>query len=201
MVLEKTLKSPLDCKVIIPVNPTGSQSWIFIGRTDAEAEVPIFWPPDANKWLIGKNPWSWERVKAGKGGNRGWAGWMALPTWWTWVWASSGSWWWTGKPGVLQSMGSQRIRHDWATELTELNNPNEVPLIFGTYLQSFWPMKIEIQLASVQIARSKFEFYEKTVRWLSKQGGMPRSAHFQRSLKHQKQETQRRQSEIALQPL
>ena len=49
--------------------------------------------------------------------DRGWDGWMASPTWWTWVWASSGSWWWTGKPGVLQSMGSQRVGHDWATEL------------------------------------------------------------------------------------
>ena len=52
-----------------------------------------------------------------KRGNRRWDGWMASLTQWTWVWASSGSWWWTGKPGVLQSMGSQRVRHDWATEL------------------------------------------------------------------------------------
>ena len=64
-----------------------------------------------------KRPWCWERLKAGKGGdNRGWDGWMASLTRWTWVWASSGSWWWTGKPGVLQSTGSQRVRHDWATE-------------------------------------------------------------------------------------
>ena len=53
----------------------------------------------------------------GEGYNRGWDGWIASPTQWTWVWASSGSWWWTGKPGVLQSMGSQRVRHNWATEL------------------------------------------------------------------------------------
>ena len=53
--------------------------------------------------------------------NRGWAGWMASPTQWTWVWASSSSWWWTGKSGVLQSMGSQRVRHAWVTELTWLN--------------------------------------------------------------------------------
>ena len=59
--------------------------------------------------------WTW--LKAGEGDNRGWDGWTASPTWWTWVWASSKSWWWTGKPGVLQSMGSQRVRHDWATEL------------------------------------------------------------------------------------
>ena len=52
-----------------------------------------------------------------EGDDRGWDGWMASPTQWTWVWASSGSWWWTGKPGVLQSLGSQRVRHDWVTEL------------------------------------------------------------------------------------
>ena len=58
------------------------------------------------------------KIKArGEGDDRGWDGWMASPTQWTWVWASSGSWWWTGKPGVLQSMGSQRVRHDWVTEL------------------------------------------------------------------------------------
>ena len=62
--------------------------------------------------------WCWERLKAGReGDDRGWDWWMASPTWCTWVWASSGSWWWTGKPGMLQSMGSQRIRHDW-TELS-----------------------------------------------------------------------------------
>ena len=62
--------------------------------------------------------WCWERLKAGgKGDDRGWDGWMASQTQWMWVWASSRSWWWTGKPGVLQSMGLQRVRHNWATEL------------------------------------------------------------------------------------
>ena len=72
-----------------------------------------------------KKPWCWERLKAGgEGDDRGWDGWMASPTWRTWVWASSEKWWWTGKPGVLQSMGSQRVRHDWATEQQQqlLNN-------------------------------------------------------------------------------
>ena len=65
-----------------------------------------------------KRPWCWERLKAGgEGDNRGWDGWMASPTRRTWVWVDSGSWWWTGRPAVLQSMGSQRVRHDWATEL------------------------------------------------------------------------------------
>ena len=65
-----------------------------------------------------KRPWCWERLKAGgEGDNRGWGDWMASLTRWTWVWASSGSWWWTGKRGVLQSMGSQRVWHDWVAEL------------------------------------------------------------------------------------
>ena len=65
-----------------------------------------------------KRPWFWERLRAGgEGDNGGWGGWMASPTQWTWVWVDSGSWWWTGRPGVLQSMGLQRVRHDWATEL------------------------------------------------------------------------------------
>ena len=83
-----------------------------------EAETLILWPPDAKNWLTGKDPDAgkdWRREK--KGNDRGWDGWMATPTRWTWVWVNSGSWWWTGKPGVLQSVGSQRVGHDWATEL------------------------------------------------------------------------------------
>ena len=83
VVLENTLESPLDCTKIKSVNPKGNQSWIFIGRTDAEAETPILWPPDVKNWLIGKD-WCWERLKAGgEGDNRGWDGWMASPTRWT----------------------------------------------------------------------------------------------------------------------
>ena len=68
-----------------------------------------------------KRPWCWDRLKAeGEGDDRGWDSWMAPLTWWAWVWASSRTWWWTGKPGVLQSMGSQRVGHDWATELKKL---------------------------------------------------------------------------------
>ena len=118
VVLEKTLESPLDCKEIWPVHPKGNQSWIFIERTDAEVETPVLWPPNAKNQLIGKRPWCWERLKAGgEGNNRGWDDWMASLTWWTWVWVNSGSRWWTGKPGVQQSMGLQRVKHDWATEL------------------------------------------------------------------------------------
>ena len=107
VVLEKTLESPLEWKEIKPVNPKGNQSWIFIGRTDAEAEELTHL----------KRPWSRKILKArGEGDNRGWDGWMASPTQWTWVWASFRRWWRTGKPGVLQSMGSQIVSHNWAIE-------------------------------------------------------------------------------------
>ena len=82
-----------------------------------------------------KRPWCWERLKAGgEGDNRGWDVWIASPTQWTWVWVRSGSWWWTGKPGVLQSMGSQRVRHDWVTELTVLQNIKNMVLLWGLKL-------------------------------------------------------------------
>ena len=94
----------------------GNQPWIFIGRTDAEVEAPILWPPDSKNWLIRKDsdvgkPW---RQKEKRGWQR--MRWMKSPSWWTWVWANSGSWWQTGEHGVLQSVGSQRIGHDWTTE-------------------------------------------------------------------------------------
>ena len=115
VVLEKTLESPMDCQKIKPVNPQGNQSWIFIGRTDTKAETSILWPPDAKNWLW-KKPWCWERLTAkGEKGSRGQDGWMASPSQWAWVWASSRSWWRTGKPSMLQSTGSQRVGNDWAT--------------------------------------------------------------------------------------
>ena len=117
MVLEKTLESPLGCKEIQPVHPKGNQSWIFIGRTDVEAETPILWPPDAKSWTHLKRPWCWERSKAGgEGDDRRWNGRMASLTQWTWVWVNF-CWWLTGRPGVLRFMGLQRVVHDWATEL------------------------------------------------------------------------------------
>jgi len=73
------------------------------------------WCEELTLW---KRHWCWERLKAGvEGDDRGWDGWMASPTQWIWVWVNSGSWWWTGRPGVLQCMGSHGVRHDWATEL------------------------------------------------------------------------------------
>ena len=100
--------------------PKENQSWIFIGRTDTEAETPILWPPEVKNGLIGKT------LKLGKieGGrrrfDRGWDGWMASPTQWTWIWVNSGSWWWTGRPGVLWFTGSQRVGHE-RLNWTELN--------------------------------------------------------------------------------
>ena len=79
VVLEKTLESPLDCKKIQPVHPERNQSWIFIGRTDAEAETPILWPPDAKNWVIGKDPDAGKDWRQEEKGARGWDGWMASP--------------------------------------------------------------------------------------------------------------------------
>ena len=113
---------------------------MFIGRTDIEAEAPIFWPPDAKSWHL-KRPWCWERLRAGgEGDDRGWGGWMAPPTRWTWVWVNSGNWWWTERLGVLWFMGSQRVRHDRATELswTELiaQIVKNLPAVQETQVQS-----------------------------------------------------------------
>ena len=140
VVLEK-IESPLECKEIKPVNPKGNQSWIFIGRTDAEAETRILWPPHVKNWLTGKDQWYWERSKVrGEGDDRGWDDSMASLTQWTWVSASSRSWRWTGKPGVLQSMGSQRVRHNWATEL------NWLILLKPLNISSCYPSHYELLL-------------------------------------------------------
>ena len=117
VVVEKTLESPLDCKEIKPINPKGNQSWIFIGRADAEAETPILWPPDGKNWLIRKDPDAGKDCNVGgEGDNKGWDGWMASPTRWTWVWASLGSW---DGQGILVCCSSwgHRVGNDWATEL------------------------------------------------------------------------------------
>ena len=121
VVLEKTLEGPLDCKEIQPVHPKGNRSWIFIGRTDAEAEIQYFGHLMQRTDSLGKT------LKLGKiegrrrsdEMDRGWDGWMASLTQWTWVWVNSGSWRWTGRLGMLQSMGLQRVGHDWVTERTD----------------------------------------------------------------------------------
>ena len=121
VVLEKTPESPLDCKEIQPVNPKGNQSWIFIRRTDAEAETPILWPPNTKNWLIWKDPDAGKDWRREEKGTTGWDGWMASPTWWTWVWVSSrltqthvGD----GQGGLVWcSPWGLRVGHDWVTEL------------------------------------------------------------------------------------
>ena len=118
VVLEKILESPLDFKEIKRVHPKGDQSQIFIGRTDAEAETPILWPPDGRIDSLEKTLMLGRLKVEGEGDDRKWDGWMASPTQWAWVWVNSRSWWGRGRPGVLQSMGSQRVGHDW--DLTEL---------------------------------------------------------------------------------
>ena len=100
-----------------PVHSEGDQPWDFFGRNDAKAEAPVLWTAHAKSWLIGKD-WCWEGLGAkGEEDDWGWDGWMASRTRWTWVWVNSRSWWWTGRPGMLWCMGSQRVGHDWATEL------------------------------------------------------------------------------------
>ena len=109
MMLEKTLESLLDCKEIKAVNPKGNQSWIFIGRIDTEAETPILRPlwEELTHW---KRLWYWKRLKAGReGDDRGWDGWMAPPTRWTWVWASSRSWWWMGSLVCCSPWGRKEL--------------------------------------------------------------------------------------------
>ena len=118
VVLEKTLESPLDCKEIQPVHPKRKSvlgvhwkdwCWSWISNTLAT------WCKELTHL---KRPWCWERLRAGaEGDDRGWDGWMASPTQWTWVWVDSGSWWWTRRPGVLRFVVSQRVGHDLATEL------------------------------------------------------------------------------------
>ena len=113
----RLLRVPLDSKEIQPVHPKGDQSWVFVGRTDAEAETPIPWSPHAKSWLIGKDSdvgrdWGQEEKGTTEDKMAGWHHQLDGR-----VWVNSGSWWWTGRLGVLRFMGSQRVRHDWVTEL------------------------------------------------------------------------------------
>jgi len=129
-VLEKTLKSPLDCKEIKPVNRNIEyydsilvlnihwKDWCW----SWSSSVLATWHKEVTHW---KRPWCWERLKAGgEGDDRGWDGWMASPTQWTWVWVNSGSWWWTGKPGVLHSMG--HIESDTTERLNWIVSPHSL---------------------------------------------------------------------------
>ena len=118
VVLEKTLESPLDGKEIQPVHFKGDQPWVFFGRSDAKAETLVLWPPHVKSDSLEKT-----LMLAGIGGR--WKRGRQRMRWldgitdsrWIWVWVDSRSSWWTGRPGVLQFMGSPRVGHDWGTEL------------------------------------------------------------------------------------
>ena len=114
--LEKTFESPLDCK---ESQPSYRKSVLNIHWKDRcwswNSSILATWCEELTHM---KRPWWWERLRAGwEGDDRGWDGWMASPNQWTWVWVYSRSCWWTGKPGVLQTMGWQRVGHNWVTEL------------------------------------------------------------------------------------
>ena len=120
VLLEKTLESPLDCKrsnqyILKEISPEYSLEELML---KLKLQYSVSW---CKELTPRKRTWRWERLEAGGAGdNRAWDSWMASLTQWTWVWVSSGSWWWTGKPGLLQSMGLQRVGHDWATQLNSL---------------------------------------------------------------------------------
>ena len=109
VVLGKTLESPLDCKEIQPVHPKGDQSWVFIGKTDVEDETPLLWLPDAKSWFVWKDPDAgrdWGQEEKGTTEDE-------MVEWHHRLDGHGfGSWWWTGRPGVLWFMGSQRVGHD-----------------------------------------------------------------------------------------
>ena len=134
--LEKALESPLDCKEIQPVHPKGNQSWTFTGRTDVDAEAPILWPPDAKNWLIGKDPdagKNWKQEEKGMTKDEI-VGWHHRLNGHEFKQAPG-----VGKPGVLQSMGTQRVRHNWVTELITID------LVFpGVLLQNVFTLSIKI---------------------------------------------------------
>ena len=124
VVLEKLFESPLDCKEIKQVKPKRNQSWIFMGRTDAEAEAPVLWPPDVKGQLMEKILVLGRLKAEGEGDNRGWDGREASPTQWTWVWASSRRQWKTGKPGVLQFMRLQS--RTWLSNWTDWSKKKKI---------------------------------------------------------------------------
>ena len=130
VVLEKTFESPLDSKEIKAAHPKGNQSWIFLRSTDSEAETPKLWPPDGKSQLIRKHPDAGKERRQEENGTAEDDGRMASLTQLTWVWVSSRRWR-TGKPGVLQSMASQRVGPDWATK-------QQCPPLYSTFRWWLW---------------------------------------------------------------
>ena len=120
IVLEKTLESLLDSKEIKPFNPKRNQPWIFLGRTIANAEASILWPPVAKSDLLEKTLMLGKIEGRRRRGRQkaGWDGWMASPSQWTWIWANSGRWWRTEEPG-MPSPGQKE------SDITERLNSNK----------------------------------------------------------------------------
>ena len=117
VMLEKTLRGPLNCKQIQPINPQGNQPWIYIWSTYTEAETRGFCQTNSKNQLW-KTSWHWERLRTGgEGADRAWDGWTASPVQWTCVWANHGKQWKRGRPVVLQS---QRVGHDSMNEQQQL---------------------------------------------------------------------------------
>ena len=161
VVLEKTLESPLDCKEIQPVHPKGNQSWIFIGRTDAEAEAPIIYPPDVKNWLIGKDPNAGKdwRKAGGEGDDRGWDGWMASLTQWMSLsnlqeLVMDREAWSTAVHGVLKS---QTWLSDW-TDGTKCHDYSFLNVEFQTsfFTLPFHPYQEVLQFSTVQFSSVQF---------------------------------------------
>ena len=128
VVLEKTLESPLDCKEIQPVHPKGDQSWVFIGRTDAEAETPILWTPHVKSWLIGKDPdagkdWGQEEKGTTEDEVVGWHHWFNGHQFEQFQEIVKDK-----EANMLQSMGLQRVSHNWETEQQQRNNYHDAKI-------------------------------------------------------------------------
>ena len=113
----KTLESPLDCKEIQPVHPKEISPGCSLEGLMLKLKLQYFGHVMRRVDSLEKTLMLEGLGAGGEGDDRGWDGWMASLTRWTWVWVNPGSWWWTGRPGVLRFMGSQRVRHDWVTEL------------------------------------------------------------------------------------
>ena len=172
--VREDLESPLDCKEIQPVHPKGYsleypeysvlnihwKDWCWSWNSNTLAT----WCEELTHW---KRPWCWKRLKAeGEGDDRGWDGWMASLIQWTWVWASSRNLWWTGKPGLLQSMGSQRVRHGWVTELKRysysfqiLETLVTIEYWYLTWKVIFWWITTSKSLSNLE----KIEFFHRSV--------------------------------------
>ena len=130
MVLEKTPESPLDCKEIQPLHLKGNQPWILIGRTDVETEAPVFWSPDVNSWFTGRKFLMLGKIEDRRRRGHQRMRWLDVITdAMDMNLENFGRWWGTERPGVLQSMGSHRVGHNWVTEQQHLwkQNPT-VPL-------------------------------------------------------------------------